>query len=177
MDRKTIIIVLVCIGLFLGLNKVIDKLFPPTKVTRTVTTNAVPATQTVTLTNAQGVVQIITNNLPEAPTASASGQFIVETNTPEEVMVVTNESARYTFTSHGGGLKLIELVGTSTKKELKSGQIPTLNSHVPVPVMAVLDGEMVQGNGVFKLSPIPNGVRAEKELANGLRIVKEFVLS
>jgi YidC/Oxa1 family membrane protein insertase len=178
MDRKTVIIVLVCIGLFLGLNKLIDRFYPPVTVSRPVATNAVPVTQTVTVTNAQGgVVQIITTNLPAVPTASASGQFIAETNTPEELLVVTNENARYTFTTHGGGLKLIELVGTSTRQELRDGHVPTLNAQVQVPVMAILDGETVQGNGIFKLSPIDNGVRAEKELANGMRIVKEFVLS
>jgi YidC/Oxa1 family membrane protein insertase len=176
MDRKTIIVLLVCIGAFFALNKLIDKFFPPTTVVHPVATNAVPATQTVTLTNAQGVVQVITN-LAEAPTATAPAQFIAETSTPEELLTVTNENARYTFTTHGGGLKLIELVGTSTKRELKSGHVPTLNVHVRVPVMAVLDGDAVQGNGVFKLSPLTNGVRAEKDLPNGLRVVKEFVLS
>src|SRR5262245_50187660 len=176
MDRKTVIILLVCIGAFFALNKLIDKFFPPTTVVQPVATNAVPATQTITLTNAQGVVQIITTNLPEAPTATAPARFIAETNTPEELLVVTNENARYTFTTHGGGLKLIELVGVSTKRELKTGEIPTLNAHA-VPVMAILDGEAVQGNGIFKLIPIDHGVRAEKDLPNGLRVVKEFVLS
>ncbi len=31
-------------------------------------------------------------------------------NVPEELLVVTNSNARYTFTSYGGGLKLVELV-------------------------------------------------------------------
>jgi YidC/Oxa1 family membrane protein insertase len=139
-----------------------------------VATSPVPTTQTVT--NAQGTVQI-TTNLAEAPITNAAPRFIAEANTPEELIVVTNENARYTFTTHGGGLKLIELIGTSTKRELKSGHIPALNAHVPVPVMAVVDGETVQGNGIFKLSlTSTNGVRAEKDLPNGLRIVKDFVL-
>ena len=43
--------------------------------------------------------------------------------------------------------------------------------------MALLDGEAVQGDGVFTLANIDNGVRAEKTLTNGLTIVKDFQLS
>ncbi len=43
--------------------------------------------------------------------------------------------------------------------------------------LALLDGEAVQGDGVFKLAPTDHGVRAEKTLTNGLTIVKDFQLS
>lgn len=43
--------------------------------------------------------------------------------------------------------------------------------------MALVGDEAVQGDGIFKLTSIENGVRAEKTLTNGLSIVKEFQLS
>jgi YidC/Oxa1 family membrane protein insertase len=102
----------------------------------------------------------------------------VDTNTAEELLVVTNNNARYTFTSYGGGLKLVELVNypetVRRKKDEQPGRVATLNSEAPAPTLAVLDGEAVQGNGIFKLTRTDTGVRAEKRLANGLTIVKEF---
>ena len=66
-------------------------------------------------------------------TGQSAAKFIIDTNTPEQLVTVTNENARYTFTSHGGGLKLVELVGVSTKRERRAGRSPTLNSQAPAP--------------------------------------------
>jgi YidC/Oxa1 family membrane protein insertase len=101
---------------------------------------------------------------------------------PEELLVLTNDNARYTFTSHGGGLKLIELVrypeSVSTRREkLRQPQrVASLNVFTPAPTLALLDGDAVQGDGVFTLTTTEGGVRAEKALTNGLSIVKEFTL-
>jgi YidC/Oxa1 family membrane protein insertase len=95
---------------------------------------------------------------------------------------MTNENARYTFTSLGGGLKSIELVkypekiSRKKKTESPTNGLATLNDHAPAPVLAVLGGDAVQGDGVFSLVPIESGVRAEKTLTNGIRVVKEFHL-
>ncbi len=35
---------------------------------------------------------------------------VVTANVPEELLTITNADARYTFTSYGGGLKLVELL-------------------------------------------------------------------
>ena len=88
----------------------------------------------------------------------------------EQVLVVTNINARYTFTSRGGGLKLVELVqypetvSRIRKKKQPIGQVATLNAGSPLPAMAILGGEALQGDDNYSLMPIPDGVRAEKVL-------------
>jgi YidC/Oxa1 family membrane protein insertase len=120
--------------------------------------------------------------LAEAPTNAPRIAF--NTNIPEEFVVITNENARYTFTSHGGGLKLIELlkypetVSTRRGRQPDTNRVATLNSYTRAPSLAILNAETVQGDGVYKLSKTENGsVRAEKALPNGLTIVKDFQLS
>jgi YidC/Oxa1 family membrane protein insertase len=121
----------------------------------------------------------------EAPVHQASAQqpsLIFNTNVAEEVVVLTNENARYTFTSHGGGLKLVELlkypetVSARRQKHPDTNRVATVNRHTPAPTLALLGGEDMQGNGVFALTKTPNGVRAEKVLTNGLTIIKDFTL-
>src|SRR5712672_2003734 len=99
MDRTTIIVLVVCLGLFLLWGQVVNKLYPP-KPLPPGATNA-PSAFTST-------------NQPSAPSPAAtpltSPRLVVNTNVAEELLVVTNHNSRYTFTSHGGGLKLIELL-------------------------------------------------------------------
>jgi YidC/Oxa1 family membrane protein insertase len=178
MDRNSIIVLVVCfVLLMLWYPLVVNKLYPPKPMPRG--TNA-PATM-VTGTNQGGMV----TNVPvlaEAPTNAP--RVILNTNVPEEFVMITNENARYTFTSHGGGLKLVELlkypetVSTRRQKQPQTNRVATLNTVTPAPTLAILDGEAIQGDGIFKLSKTDEStVRAEKTLANGLTIVKNFELS
>ena len=48
-----------------------------------------------------------------------------------------------------------------------------LNTKAPAPVLALL-GNDAQGDNYFTLTQNGQGVSAEKTLANGLRLVKEF---
>ncbi len=175
MDKTSIIVLIVCFVLLLVLSQVSNKLFPPKRLPPG-STNAPPSSliasnQTVTGTN-----------LPVL--AEATGPRVpINTNTPEELEVITNEYARYTFTSHGGGLKLVELVQypetvyRRRQKQTETNRVATLNTVTPAPTLAILGSEALQGDGIFKLEKIENGVRAEKTLTNGLTIVKEFRLS
>src|SRR5207248_752638 len=118
--------------------------------------------------------------LVEAP-ISAPKPF-ASTNVPEQLLVLTNDNARYTFTTHGGGLKLIELrkylenVCPRGQTVTETDRVVTLNTFTRAPTLALLDGEALQGDGVFSLTRLPNGVRAEKTLSNGLNILKDFTL-
>ncbi len=184
MDRKSFFLVALCVVAWLLLNQAINKYFPPTPAPPG-GTNAPAATQPMTRTNT-----------PEAPAGTAAGttatatatatvagapQFIVDTNTPEQLLVATNEHARYTFTSRGGGLKLVELVAypetVGSRKEPQTEHLATLNADARVPTLAILDGDAVQGDGVFILTRTATGARATKLLTNGLSIVKEFNLA
>src|SRR5262245_12312438 len=172
MDRKTILILLLCLGFFFLLNWATNnpKWFPPVKVP-VPATNAV-APQTVTGTNGAGV--------SPAPTPAASGpaQLTVNTNEPEQLLVLTNSDVRYTFSSRGGGVKTVELLRYPAvirrRTDPEVDRPVTLNRPAPTPVMAILDGDAVQGDGVFHLANTAKGVRAEKTLPNGLVIVKDF---
>jgi YidC/Oxa1 family membrane protein insertase len=52
--------------------------------------------------------------------------------------------------------------------------VATLNTPVSPPVLALVGDDSLQGDGVFALTPIPGGVRAEKTLTNGLTVTKDF---
>jgi YidC/Oxa1 family membrane protein insertase len=137
-----------------------------------------------------------TNHVATAQTATANANIVTpapatapafsfDTNTPEQKIVLTNQRARYTFTSRGGGLKLVELLDYpetisarwKTRKGNPTNAVATLNTHAPVPVLAVLGDAEFVGDGNFTLTKTDDGVRAEKSFTNGLRIVKEFHLS
>jgi YidC/Oxa1 family membrane protein insertase len=117
--------------------------------------------------------------LPALPTPVAFA-----TDTAEQTITLSNDNTRCTFTSRGGGLKLVELVRypqtISARWTLKSGGqtngVASLNTQAPVPSFAVLGGADLVGDGNFTLTRTTNGVRADKLLANGLRVVKEFHL-
>jgi YidC/Oxa1 family membrane protein insertase len=178
MDRKSIIALVVCfIVLMLWYPLVVNKLYPPKPLPRGAT-------------NAPAAALLLTNGPALPPAAPAAFEEpppapkpLVTVNVPEELRVVTNSNARYTFTSYGGGLKLVELVHypetVSTRREQPppTNHLATLNASAPAPTLALLDGEAVQGDGVFKLESTDTGVRAEKTLTNGLSIVKEFQIS
>ena len=176
MDRKSIIALVVCFLVLMLWYPLVNKIYPP---------KSLPPGAT----NAPVVASSLTNQA--APTAAPAvveepvlaPKPIVSANVPEELLVVTNSNARYTFTSHGGGLKLVELVNypetvsTRRKKQPAVDHLATLNAFTPAPTLALLDGEAVQGDGIFNLARTAAGVRAEKLLTNGLSIVKEFQLS
>ena len=103
-------------------------------------------------------------------------------NLPEQTLVLTNARARYTFTSRGGGLKLVELLDYpqtvsarwKTTNGSQSNGVASLNTLAQIPTLAVLGDESFVGDGNFTLSRVGEGVRAEKAFPDGLRLIKEF---
>ena len=176
MDRTGIIVVTLCV-ILLGLWFIEQQKNyphpPPQPVANTnITTTA--AAQTVTA-----------NSNAVSPPPNVVPVPVFDTNTPEELLVITNARARYTFTSRGGGLKSVELLDypetvsprwKKKEKVVKDG-VATLNLRAPVPVLAILGDASLVGDGNFILTHIANGVHAEKSLVNGLRLSKEFHLS
>jgi YidC/Oxa1 family membrane protein insertase len=119
-----------------------------------------------------------------APTPVTTPGLSFDTNAPEQLLVLTNGRARYTFTSRGGGLKLVELLDYPetisarwTKTKTASDAVASLNTGAAVPVLAVLGDTNLIGDGAFALSQTGNVVRAEKMLPDGLWLTKEFHLS
>ena len=126
-----------------------------------------------------------TSQLEDA-VAKASGRSVgtatIPTNLPEQTLVVSNPKARYTFTSRGGGLKLVELLDypqtVSARWKNKNGSqtngVASLNTLTAVPALAVVGDPALVGDGKFTLTKTADGVRAEKTFTSGLRLVKEF---
>jgi YidC/Oxa1 family membrane protein insertase len=181
MDRKSLAVIVACIAAlilwqFVIVPKYMAKPLPPS-VNNVITNGAVEGT----LTTGSNVHQ----QLPQSTQTAASQanpalQLEINTNVQEQLVVITNENARYTFTSYGGGLKLVELVNypesvpSWRNKKAQAGGVASLNTYTPTPTLAVLGGSSVQGDGVFTLTRTATGVRAEKTLTNGLTIVKDF---
>ncbi len=178
MDRKSIAIVALCVILLLMWPRLMNHFYPPPPQP----TNAV----------AIGTNQLSTTNVPEAQPYATPGvvgtnaaAFVVKSAVPEKELTITNDNARFTFTSRGGGLKQVELVRypetvhTRRQRGMPTNDFATLGTPASPPVLAVMgEGpETLQGDGDFKLTPIPNGMRAEKTLTNGLAIVKDFQIS
>ena len=126
---------------------------------------------------------------PASPVALATATAPVavspfDPNLPESLLRLTNANAIYTFTSRGGGLKTVELLGypqhisVRWKKTTGSDALATLNTHSVVPTLAILGDPKLVGDGNFTLTrTATGGVQAEKSLADGLRIIKVFELS
>jgi YidC/Oxa1 family membrane protein insertase len=173
MDRKSIAVLVVCFILLMLWYPLVNKLYP-SKPLPPGATNRPPAM--LATTNPAAAHPIL-----EQP--SPAPKPLVTANAPEELLTVTNSNARYTFTSHGGGLKLVELVrypetvSANREKLTPTNGLATLDAYTPAPTLALLDGDAVQGDGIYTLTRTDGGVRAEKALTNGLTIVKEFRLS
>src|SRR5437588_8413464 len=152
MDRKSIVILVLCFVAFFSLLPLIDKIYPPIPIPPG-ETNVLGGTFASSNQSASiGIGNATINPLP------STARAITNTSAPEELLEITNSSAHYTFSSYGGGLKQVELLQypetVSTRREHKSetNRVATLNSFTPSPTLAILDGNEIQGDGVYKLT-------------------------
>jgi YidC/Oxa1 family membrane protein insertase len=178
MDRRSLVILAACLLLMLMWPQLMRELYPP-KPQPGGTNRLAGATNTLAGTNAVAPAPV-----PAANGGAGAAAGLALPNQPEQTLTLTNELAAYVFTSHGGGLKSVDLfkypeeVGCGKKKPgAGANHFASLNPHAPLPVLALLGGEALQGDNVYQLSRLPGGVRAEKTLSNGLQVVKEFRLA
>lgn len=157
---------------------VIPKIFPPIPLPRTNLT----ATASNVLTTNIPVLAAPTSAVPAQPLPPPAPEnaIAIATNTPEQIEILETPEAIYTFTSHGGGLKRVELkhyletVGCD--RAYGTNQFATLNDRARIPVLAVQAGDVL-GDNIFTLTK--NGAQsliAERTLPSGLRFVKQFDL-
>jgi YidC/Oxa1 family membrane protein insertase len=178
MDRTGIIAISLCaallIGWFFWQNKIAQQ------QAHFAATNQLAQAQNPIAANSNATANEIStsNSTPENISTGVSASF--DTNLPEQTVVIANAKARYTFTSRGGGLKEVELLGYPEtvsvrwkKQNASTNEVATLNARTPVPALAIMgDGFVSDGN--FTLTQTANGVRAEKIFANGLSLIKQF---
>ncbi len=178
MDRKAIIILAVSFALMIGWSLLVNRIYPPQPIPVETNRLASATNQTAASTNLSAGATASPGVSTSAPT---SGTF-VESEEPEKLLTIENDYARYVFTSHGGGLKLIELkkypesVACRSRNGSSIKKFATLNTKAPVPAFALVGSEALQGDGNFSLTEANGGVRAEKTLPSGARLVKEFRL-
>ena len=174
MDRKSIVILVVTVCLFLAWGPLVNRIFPPIPVTTT--TNA-PAMGTNV-----GQAEISSLSTNEVAPAMTGATISAITNAPvgkEENVIIETELARYLFSSLGGGIKSIEMknfksfVGCNVKKTDTNPPV-VLNKKAPLALFTVTGSAGLMGDNSFRLSTTGQTVRAEKDLANGVRLVKEF---
>jgi len=179
MDRTGIIVISLCAVLLVFCFLEQTKLEQNRQAQRQqAATNAAVATaqsQPVTATATASAV---------SPAPVTTPGFSFNTNAPEQLMVLTNGRARYTFTSRGGGLKRVDLLDYPetisarwTRTKTASDAVASLNTGATVPVLAVLGDTNLVGDGNFTLAKMDDGVRAEKLLPDGLWLTKGFHLS
>ena len=152
----SVLILVVCFILFMVWAQMVQRLYPPKPVPRT---NAVgQSTGLLESANSAGAVPSATN-AGIAPKPAG----------PEVLMVLTNDGARYTFTSHGGGLKTVELlkypelVSCGIRQTVSpSNRVATLNPQALLPVLALTGGEALSGDGMFQLSRISGPVAGSR---------------
>ena len=179
MDRTSIIVLVLCLLLMFCIMFLPNKIFPPKPLPPGATKAPAAASGASNL----GPNSVLAGTTNSAPLPFAGIAANLSTNEPEQLLELTNGNVHYTFTSRGGGLKLVELnnypetVSTRRSRQQATSRGATLNSFTPAPTLAILDGPEVQGDGVFKLSHDGNKVIAEKTLTNGLTLVKEFEAS
>ena len=181
MDRKGISIIGVSLGLFLGwvylVNNVLvkpDPNRPATSTNRPVASASapVPATSTVApLPSGEAAPQVTPRAVPS-----------LRNSATEQTVILENAKVRAVFTSDGGGLKFVELkdypakAGKKKSAENDSG-LAVLNRPAFLPAFAFFNPPGESVDETYVLARTPTGVRAEKMLRSGVRVVKEFTLS
>jgi YidC/Oxa1 family membrane protein insertase len=178
MDRKAIIVLVVCFVLILTWPSLVQRLFPPQPQPPGTTNDVSRVTNSLPVVSAppSAAPASVTPATPVAPAAA------IPLSAPEQLVVLENADARYTFTSHRGGLKLVELLKypETVRSRIRRGagtDRPAALNRAPMAALALLGGEAIEGDGIFKLTRTGSAsLRAEKELPGGLHLAKEFAL-
>jgi YidC/Oxa1 family membrane protein insertase len=185
MDRKSIIVLIASFALLGGVFWVAPILYPP--VPRPAVTNLVARAtnqpQPGSITNAAPIAPPTLAETSIIPAVSSLAGPLAGPQGPEQLEKIETPEAVYTFTSRGGGLKLVELkkylenIGSGSQRSMESNQWVALNARAQVPALA-LRGATITDGGAFKLVRLsPVSVQAEQSLSNGLAIIKLFTMT
>ena len=177
MDRKSIVVLVVCFLLLMLWMPFLNVIFPPQPAPIGMATNSLSGSPVVL--PERGTDRMVE---PTISNPSLPADAWIRPQAREELVTFENPEARYIFTSHGGGLKTVELKGFNqavgcVRKHVETTNSPvTLNDNALVPALAFFGGPALQDNLPFRVERTLSGVRAEKVLPNGVAIVKEFNL-
>lgn len=175
MDRKSVVILIISFVLLMLWFPLVNKLYPPGPPPQRSGTNAVTSTTAPGPTPAPPLP-------PRAEITPLTTGVLPVANGPETTLTLESKVARFVVTSHGGGLKRVELTGFPdavgcSKKNQNATNFAALNGDAPVPAFALLGAASLQDAAPFKLTKTGDTIRAEKQFTNGLVLVKEFQLN
>jgi YidC/Oxa1 family membrane protein insertase len=191
MDRKSLAILAVSFLLIMLWFELVKVWYPPAEPSSTNSlagaTNTMPpgASGTNTppaSTNAQQPAPAPAGPASPSPAALAHAAMPV-VSTKEHTEVLDTPEVRYTFSSHGGGVNLVEFkryresIACFGKGSGDTNKLASLNGKAPVPAFTLLGGDALQDAQPFTLTRTATGLRAEKQLASGLVVVKDFAPS
>ncbi|MBM3882937.1 MAG: membrane protein insertase YidC [Verrucomicrobia bacterium] len=184
MDRKSILILVLCFVLLLVWAPLTHKIYPPKQVQAR--TNLV-SLSSPTSTNVPAEVPAAAPGVAAPPSStpvmSAGGagpQAWAEPEQAEELVTLDTDEARYLFTSHGGGLRAAELKGypesvpCGRRRPADTNRFATLNHKAPLPALTLLSEAWNDGRP-FTVARAGAAVRAEKTTTNGWRIAHEYL--
>ncbi|HVM59308.1 MAG TPA: membrane protein insertase YidC [Verrucomicrobiae bacterium] len=146
MDKKTILVVAICIlALFLS-QAVINKMYPPhakaVHPPAAAGSNAVPQPATAA-TPAQPAIEPAKETKP-APSAPAAPR------PPEQIVSLSNDFIRVDFTSWGGGVRTVELL----RHKGPSNDVEVLNGTNLVPALSLVGVPGAGSNDAFSIQAV-----------------------
>ena len=187
MDRSAYVILGLCIlGLF-AWGPIVERMWPgdPTATSG----ELIPAASPSGTTNAatQNPSNQVTTPSPVAPQLNPIDSSALTVNRPEESLyTLENELARFIFTSHGGGLKQVELknypktIDCSKDDEAEASELLALNEGSLYPLMGLQAPFGLDGDQVYEIetkTSEPNVVYLTKTIEeSGLRFINRFVI-
>jgi YidC/Oxa1 family membrane protein insertase len=175
MDRKGIAFLAVCLAGMVGLKYVADFIWPTPTGARPVASATASSNAPLSKVNAP-----LASTAQMVPALLAGPLSVPTFQAAEESLVLENDLLRLTFTSHGGGARLIELKKYPSSVDCRdttpNGTPSALNRFAPLPALTLGVGPLT-GDGLFNLRKTGAGVHAEKALLNGLVVSQDWTLS
>ncbi len=178
MDRRSLILLVATCGLLLVWHPLMKRVYPDKPLPET--------NQIATTTVAGGTNALVAATVPiTAPAVTpvrpgiAGAGFASPAGQATELSL-ENEAARFVVTSHGGGIREIvlkeyeEAIVCSERKAGQPAARAVMNRTAAVPVMALLGVDRPGAEAEYRLSRSNDVVVAQKDLGEGLRVVKEF---
>jgi len=118
---------------------------------------------------------------PIRPGISGTGFRAGPAGTATE-MVLENDDARYVVTSDGGGIREVVLkeyedaIVCSERRKGEPAARASMNRHAATPMLALLGLDGPGAEATYRLSRSNDVVVAQRDLGDGLRVIKEFRL-
>ncbi len=181
MDRRSTLLLIVTCLILVFWYPLVHRIYPPALLPTNALATAEGGTGTNVAPGAPGVPAAGAPPVAALRPGIADSGFRAPAGEAVEVSL-ENSLGRYVFTSHGGGLKSVELKEHADAflcHERKEGvPLPraVMNRWAGAPIMTALGLDGVAGTTPYRLARSNDVVIAERTLTNGIRVVKEFRL-